>query len=236
MTRPRDEEAELRGQMTRLQQLLDECNAVQHSVIATIENLQKNPDALAAVALTLAEVSNLASKMAPGALMAMKGAFPAAVALLLSPEFMIAAGVGVGVTVIALGGYKIIKKIKQRKEKKDGQELESSSEYDELQEVRSDLDRIEAWRRGIADVGADSVGTSVDGEFITPAATRYLVEEGVIREDDLKSRKSEKSSKSKSRSMAKSEKSERKSKEKADKKERKKKEPSGLKMLFKSHA
>ena len=88
-----DTEIELRQKMSGLQRLLDECNCLQHSVIATIDNLQKNPDALAAVALTLAEISNLASKMAPGALMTMKGSFPAIIALLASPEFAIAAGV-----------------------------------------------------------------------------------------------------------------------------------------------
>jgi hypothetical protein len=114
--RPRENEIELRDKMTKLQQLLDEANCVQHSVIATIENLQKNPDALAAVALTLGEISTMAGKMAPGVLTSMKTAFPAIIALLASPQFMIAAGVGVGVTVIAFGGYKIIKKIQKRKE------------------------------------------------------------------------------------------------------------------------
>ncbi|KAI4819764.1 hypothetical protein E4T45_10537, partial [Aureobasidium sp. EXF-8846] len=92
--RPRENEIELRDKMTKLQQLLDEANCVQHSVIATIENLQKNPDALAAVALTLGEISTMAAKMAPGVLTSMKTAFPAIIALLASPQFMIAAGVG----------------------------------------------------------------------------------------------------------------------------------------------
>ncbi|GAB7349319.1 hypothetical protein MBLNU459_g8456t1 [Dothideomycetes sp. NU459] len=232
--RRRDDEVELRGQMSKLQQLLDEANCVQHSVVATIENLQKNPDSLAAVALTLGEISALASKMAPGVLMSMKGAFPAAIALLLSPEFLIAAGVGVGVTVIMLGGYKIIKRIKKRNADKaieDGEETESAGEFDELREINSDLSHIEMWRRGIAEAEASSLGTSVDGEFITPGATKYLVAEGVIREDDLKSTKSRKSSKSKKGKDHKSEKSS--SSRTRDKKDRNK-EPSGLRMLFKT--
>ncbi|KAJ9626892.1 hypothetical protein H2203_003348 [Taxawa tesnikishii (nom. ined.)] len=246
--RRRDDETELRNQVSKLQQLLDEAHCVQHSVTATIENLQKNPDALAAVALTLGEISNLASKMSPGVLTALKGSFPAVIALLASPQFMIAAGVGVGVTIIALGGYKIIKKIKTQREEKaiEGgnrqmiEEEETPSEYDELQEIGGDLSRIEMWRRGIADVEAESLGTSVDGEFITPAAGKYLVAEGVIREEDLKSTRSEKSRKSsKSKSKApKSEtgRSEKNEKSSREKKERsKKKEPSGLRMLFRSH-
>lgn len=146
-----DDEIELRSKMTNLQRLLDECNCLQHSVTATIDNLQKNPDALAAVALTLAEISNIAAKMAPGALTALKGSFPAVIALLASPQFMIAAGVGVGVTIIALGGYKIIKKVQANKAAKEGMLLEDGrepdspvSEADELREISG----IERWRRG----------------------------------------------------------------------------------------
>lgn len=234
--RRRDDEVELRGQMSKLQQLLDEANCVQHSVIATIENLQKNPDALAAVALTLGEISALASKMAPGVLLSMKGAFPAAIALLLSPEFLIAAGVGVGVTVIMLGGYKIIKKIKNRNAEKllaEGTETESAADFDELREIDTDLSHIEMWRRGIAEAEASSLGTSVDGEFITPGATKYLVAEGVIREDDLKSTKTSKSSKSK-KGKSKDAKNEKSSTSKSKEKKDRKKEPSGLRMLFKT--
>ncbi|KAF2764741.1 hypothetical protein EJ03DRAFT_16440 [Teratosphaeria nubilosa] len=195
-----DTEVELRMKMSGLQRLLDEANCIQHSATATIDNLQKNPDALAAVALALAEVSNLAAKLAPGALTTLKGSFPAIVALLASPQFAIAAGVSVGVTIIALGGYKIIKKIKAQKEEarllEDGMvyaELpplqgpepapEDADSMDELREI----DKIEHWRRGIAEAEASSLGTSVDGEFLTPVATMTLIEDGEITEADLKS-------------------------------------------------
>lgn len=246
--RPQGNEIELREKMTKLQQLLDEANCVQHSVIATIENLQKNPDALAAVALTLGEISTMAAKMAPGVLTSMKTAFPAIIALLASPQFMIAAGVGVGVTVIAFGGYKIIKKIQKRKEdsaelkagsQRQIQDNESVSEYDELYELDSDLSHIEVWRRGIADAEAQSLGTSVDGEFLTPDAGRLLVAEGVLREEDLKSMRSSKSRKtSKSKKSKKDVKSDKESTASSskDKAKSKKKEPSGLRMLFKTRA
>lgn len=236
-----NDELELRTKMMKLQTLLDEANCMQHSVIAMIENLQKNPDALAAVALTLGEISTIASKMAPGMITALKGSFPMVIALLASPQFMIAAGVGVGVTVIMLGGYKIIKKVQQRKADKlieEGEETRSESavsEYDELREINNDLSRIEMWRRGIADAEAEpnTPGTSVDGEFVTPGANKYFIEEGVLRQDDLKSMRSGRSSKSK-KSRSKESSSKEKEKEKS-KKDRKKKEPSGLRMLFKSH-
>lgn len=243
-----DNEIELRQKMTGLQRLLDECNCLQHSVTATIDNLQKNPDALAAVALTLAEISNIAAKMAPGALTALKGSFPAVVALLASPQFMIAAGVGVGVTIIALGGYKIIKKVQAKRAAEEGmlledgggRELESPvSEAEELREISS----IERWRRGIADAEAESLGTSVDGEFVTPAATRTLIEEGRLTEADLVSRTGEKRrKKGKKEKDGKKEKSSRKAGSEVSAssagskkgKSKKEKEPSGLKMLFKS--
>lgn len=229
-----DNEIELRQKMSGLQRLLDECNCLQHSVSATIDNLQKNPDALAAVALTLAEISNIASKMAPGALMSMKTAFPTIIALLASPEFLIAGGVAVGVTIIAFGGYKIIKKIKARNASAEGLAIEDApatpeaeSEMDSLREI----DRIELWRRGIADVEAGSAGSTVDGEFITPAATKTLIAEGKLTEADLKARDGEKKKRRKHRSSR----SERSSKTKGSEKTEKKKEHSGLRMLFKGH-
>lgn len=238
-----DSEVELRSKMLSLQRLLDECNCLQHTVTSTIDNLQKNPDALAAVALTLAEISNLASKMAPGALMTMKGAFPAIIALLASPQFAIAAGVGVGVVIVALGSYKIIKKIQAKKEEKrlleDGHaygplpEPESpASEMDELREI----DRIEMWRRGLADAELETPGTSVDGEFVTPLATRALIEDGRLTEADFKSTTSKSDKKHKKKSKSESKSSSKSSKSKVAAKPKAKKEPSGLRMLFKSHA
>lgn len=194
-------DGELKEKASKITMLLDEANCLQHSATAMIENLQKNPDALAAVSLTLAEISAIVSKMGPGVLTTLKGSFPAVAALLMSPQFMIAGGVAVGVTIVALGGYKIIKKIQQQKEEElsmggpvqmPAAPIEARAEepyqLDEL-ETR-ELSRIDLWRRGIADVEAESSGCSVDGEFITPGATRQLVDAGVLDEDDIKSRRS----------------------------------------------
>ena len=235
---PRDrqnQEVELRDKMSNLTRLLDEANCLQYSVTTMIETLQRDPDRLAAVGLALAEISTLARAMAPGALTAMKGTFPAAVALLASPQFMIAGGVALGVTVVALGGYKIIKKIKAQQGDGDDFDFlatfdkrdifgklrsrtglgkargEHGPHVDEIREIGGDLSRIELWRRGIADVEATSAGTSVDGEFVTQNAGRQLVEEGVLQPGQVRLSPSTtdgdgRKSKSNSRSKSKSEK------------------------------
>lgn len=201
------DDMELKEKASKIEMLLDEANALQHTATAIIENLQKNPEALAAVSLTLAEISAIVGKMGPGVLMSLKGSFPAVAALLLSPQFMIAGGVAVGVTIVALGGYKIIKKIQSNNAAEPPAQPmpmraatappapaaieDANNELDELQP--QELSRVEKWRRGIADVEAESCGTSVDGEFITPGASRELCDAGVLDEDDLKSRRSTRS-------------------------------------------
>jgi len=225
-----DEEVELRAKVSGLQALLDECNCVQHSVTAIIETLQKNPDALAAVALTLAEISNIVSKMAPGALMTLKGSFPAVLALLASPEFAIAVGVGVGVTVVVLGGYKIIKKIQGGKKEAvplAGSQVRDSMTLDSDADSLRELNHIERWRRGVVDVDDSNLGTSVDGELITPGASKALVEEGKLTEADFKS-----DGKKRRKHRTKSEKGSRTNRSRPEVKA--KKPASGIRMLFKS--
>lgn len=157
------DDSEFKGLVNKVKALLEEADCLQYSVSATIASLQKNPDAMAAVALTLAEISNIATKMAPGVLVTMKGSAPAVFALLASPQFLIAGGVAVGVTIVALGGYKIIKKIRANNAVED-------PGMDEMLEIGGDVSAIDNWRRGIAEAEEQSLGTSVDGEFITPEA------------------------------------------------------------------
>lgn len=168
------DEEELQGLVAKAKNLLEEADCVQHSANATIAHLQKNPDAMAAVALTLAEISNLVSKMAPSIVAALKASAPSVFALLASPQFLIAAGVGIGVTIVMFGGYKIIKKITAAPEdaNQDGNaEKAIETNVDELIELQDEhLSRVEMWRRGVADAEAESIGTSADGEFITPTA------------------------------------------------------------------
>jgi hypothetical protein len=179
---PTDDEAELASLLTKVNFILDEAHCLQHSATKTISTLQKNPDALAAVGLALAEISNLVIKMAPGALAALKGGFPAIFAILASPQFMIAAGVGVGITVVALGGFKIIKKIQERNTPSPDGGMAH------LEQI--DVSNIDRWRRGIADAEAESIGTSVDGEFITPEANaiRHAVEAQYDRRAGMRDR------------------------------------------------
>lgn len=252
----RYDDGELKEKASKITMLLEEANCLQYSVTQTIENLQKNPEALAAVSLTLAEISSIVGKMGPGVLLTLKGSFPAVAALLLSPQFMIAGGVAVGVTIVALGGYKIIKKIQADKEKEavampmTGRgRVDSGADLNQLDELEpAELSRVEMWRRGIADVEADSAGTSVDGEFITPGASRTLVAAGVLDEDDLRSRRSgrtrddrehrPKSHRAKSERSVKTSKTSETRRSKTVKEgssKKKEKEPSGLKMLFRSH-
>jgi hypothetical protein len=213
------EDAELKEKASKITMLLEEAECLQFTVTQTIENLQKNPEALAAVSLTLAEISAIVGKMGPGVLLTLKGSFPAVAALLLSPQFMIAGGVAVGVTIVALGGYKIIKKIQADNASKtampvavpmpargrvdSASELPAPEEQLELDELEpAELSRVEMWRRGIADVEAQSAGTSVDGEFITPGVSRQLCAAGVLDEDDLKSRRSGRSKSHRAKSEA----------------------------------
>ncbi|KAM0707572.1 hypothetical protein Q7P35_004217 [Cladosporium inversicolor] len=252
-TRTIEDSPELREKLTGLQRMLEEVNCLQHSAGATIENLQKNPEALAAVGLTLAEISTMVTKLAPGALPGIKASFPAIMALLASPQFAIAAGVAVGVTIIAFGGYKIVKKIQaSNREKKDsvvmledGGEEEPASPVEEVDELR-ELSSVEKWRRGIADEQARSVGTSVDGEFITPIASRTLIEEGKLTEADFKPKESDKDKKKREKKSRKaesaagksvrSERSSRSTSSRTKEKKEKVKEPSGLKLLFSGHS
>ncbi|KAL4817476.1 hypothetical protein BDW67DRAFT_159611 [Aspergillus spinulosporus] len=168
------DDPELNGLVSRAQWLLEEANCVQHTATATIDHLQKNPDAMAAVALTLAEISNVAGKMAPSALTMLKTSAPMIWALLASPQFLIAAGVGLTATIVMFGGYKIVKQLQQPsralREEEVFEEQSDPRQMDEMIEFNTDcLNSVEMWRRGVADAEAESVAT-VDGEFITPRA------------------------------------------------------------------
>ncbi|KAI5294888.1 hypothetical protein KEM52_002947 [Ascosphaera acerosa] len=107
----RDAEEDMKKLMSKTQQMLMEAKCAEASAMATINHLQENPEAMAAVALTLAEVSKLAKTVGPHILNALKVAFPSAFALLACPQFLVASSVGIGITIVMIGGYKIIKRI-----------------------------------------------------------------------------------------------------------------------------
>ena len=244
LTARHEDEQELKGLVSTVKRLLEEADCLHHTAQHTIATLQKNPDAMAAVGLALAEISNIARKMAPGALMNMTRSAPAVFRLLASPQFLIAGGVAVGVTIVAFGGYKIIKKIKEKQANED-------PGMEEMIEIGGDANRIENWRRGIAEEQTESAGTSVDGEFITPQAAALsklnLADTDASREPEIRERRnksknirtgSERHSKpsSKSSSKATSTKSRSKDGESStglgEKKEKKAKKPSPLRLMF----
>ena len=234
------EDTELKGLVNKVKGLLEEADCLQYSVSAMIASLQKNPDAMAAVALTLAEISNIATKMAPGVLTSIKGSAPAVFALLASPQFLIAGGVAVGVTIVALGGYKIIKKIKANNAVED-------PGVDEMLEIGGDVSLIDNWRRGIAEAEERSVGTSVDGEFITPeaftlskldlndkSASEIRRKEAGSRSKKSSSTKGASAPSSKTASRGSSRESSKRSEQEGSKgkKEKKVKKPSPLRLMF----
>lgn len=182
-----EKDEDLTGLVGRAKGLLVEADCAQHTASAMITHLQQQPDAMAAVALTLAEISKLAKRLGPSAFTLIKTSAPAVFALLSSPQFLIAAGVGIGVTVVMFGGYKIIKQIQANSGANNPdpnldanigphdtsipqQYAPVDGPMDEMFELNPHVNRIEDWRRGVADSEAESVGTSVDGEFITPTA------------------------------------------------------------------
>lgn len=172
-----DKKQRLKNLVSRTQRILEETNCLKYSAARTIEHLQKNPNAMAAVALLLAEISNLVTKMGPSALAAFRTASPGVFGLLASPQFLIAAGVGVGITVVMFGGYKVVKQIKAAQEEdRMRKSMASSVGEDEMLELNT-LGGIERWRRGVADVRAESCGSSSVHELITPAAHRRLVDD-----------------------------------------------------------
>ena len=223
---------DLKPLVSKVSRLLEEADCLRHSASATIDSLQKRPEAMAAIALTLAEISNLVRKMAPGAIFALKNSAPTVFALLASPEFLIAGGLAVGLTVVAFGGYKIVKKLKAS----EGYAKEPS--MDEMIEIGGDVKMIDNWRRGVAESEIQSDVTSVDEELITPQAhalSRMSLQDNSSHPRRHKSHsKAGSSSSSRSRSSAGSSRSSSSSGRKGDKKVKEKsvKRPSPLRLMF----
>ncbi|KAK7742387.1 hypothetical protein SLS53_004532 [Cytospora paraplurivora] len=199
-----NKEAQARTIMERIEALLDEAECVHHTATSIIDHLQRKPEAAAAVALLLAELSTLLKAISPGFLAVVKGGFPVIFALLASPQFLIGVGVAVGVTVVCFGGWKIVKHIREAKaagarekaafEMQGGQPAAAMPDNpdaygqpaasDDALVLEEELSTIEAWRRGIAPLDGDedgmasSVVESADLELITPQAARSVRDDG----------------------------------------------------------
>lgn len=107
------QKAEAQTLVDRVETLLNEAHCIHHTAASIIRHLQDNPEAAAAVALTLAELSAILTKLSPAFLGVVKGGSPAVFALLASPQFLIGTSIAVGVTVVLFGGWKIVKKISE---------------------------------------------------------------------------------------------------------------------------
>jgi hypothetical protein len=196
------QEAEALSLLDRIEDFLEEAQCIHHTASSMIENLQRNPEAAAAVALSLAELSALIGKMSPAFLGFLKGGSPAVFALLASPQFLIGAGVAVGVTVVMFGGWKIVKRIKDASAAKTleapfemcspAQPVPAASVADEkalplapasgtsyeeavVLENVEELSSIETWRRGIVPFGEGE--SAVDVELMSREAERALREQ-----------------------------------------------------------
>jgi hypothetical protein len=194
----------------RVEGLLTEAHCLQHGATATIEHLQKNPDAAATVALTLAELSKVVKLMSPSVLGMLKGASPAVFALLASPQFLIGSSIAVGVTVVMFGGWKIVKRVKEQQAAREAlawegvpldrpaplrTQTEISAGMDEALIIDDDLSSIETWRRGIEPFGENE---SADMELITPVASRATKVhrgKGGADDDDTRSHRSTRTTK-----------------------------------------
>ncbi|KAL7806671.1 hypothetical protein V8C44DRAFT_196770 [Trichoderma aethiopicum] len=200
-----DEREQAEQLIHKIENLLDEAHCAQHSATAIITHLQERPDAAAAVALTLAELSGIITKLSPGFAAILKGTSPAIFALLASPQFLIGTGIAVGVTVVMFGGWKIVQRTFAKKAVAYGGAAaapaavvprleEPVDEAIVLETVEVDISGIDTWRRGIVDWGYESA----DQELMTPEADRVTRErrasKGGPPEDyfDSKSRRSSK--------------------------------------------
>ncbi|KAA8909677.1 hypothetical protein FN846DRAFT_941810 [Sphaerosporella brunnea] len=97
--------------LARVQSIIDELQCWTVGLTTLITELQKTPETFAAVGLSLAEIAQMATHVAPAAMVVLKTAFPTVFALINSPHFAVIAGVAGAATVIVLGGYKIVKSI-----------------------------------------------------------------------------------------------------------------------------
>jgi len=102
-----DGDSPLTALLMRLTDILDTFDCLNASITTLVASLQKDPDALAMVGLTLAEISAIVAKTAPGVVVAAKAAFPVIFGILASPQFLVTAGA----SVIVIGGYQIIRRV-----------------------------------------------------------------------------------------------------------------------------
>ncbi|EPS43738.1 hypothetical protein H072_2255 [Dactylellina haptotyla CBS 200.50] len=132
-----EEEDHVTALFTQVQDIIDHAAAAQSSVITLVDALRRDPETLAMVGITLAEISTVIAKLSPAALAGFKLSWPVVFSFLASPQFAIVAGVGIGTTIILLGGYKIIKKMIYGEPPKPPEIIDMGGTVVEEGEVRS---------------------------------------------------------------------------------------------------
>ncbi|KAM7215883.1 hypothetical protein V8F06_008739 [Rhypophila decipiens] len=197
------------GLIEKIESFLEEAHCVHHTANSMINKLQEKPEAAAAVALSLAELSTLLGKMSPAFLGLVKGGSPAIFALLSSPQFLIGTSVVAGIVVVMFGGWKIIKRIGEVNAAKaletpfEMQPMaaaaapaaapsaapptafpappQTEASYDEALVLEEELSTIESWRRGISPYGEDE---AADVELMSREAERALREQYYFEENE----------------------------------------------------
>lgn len=193
----------------KIENFLEEAHCVHHTANSMIDKLQEKPEAAAAVALSLAELSALLGKMSPAFLGLVKGGSPAIFALLSSPQFLIGTSVVAGIVVVMFGGWKIIKRIGEVSAQKaletpfEMQPMaatpaaapsaapaaptvvspapKTEASYDDALVLEEELSTIESWRRGITPYGEDE---AADVELMSREAERALREQYYFEDNE----------------------------------------------------
>ncbi|KAJ4363287.1 hypothetical protein N0V85_009328, partial [Neurospora sp. IMI 360204] len=204
------EQKEALDLISRIESFLVEAHCLQSTASSMIENLQQNPEAAAAVALSLAELSAMIGKMSPAFLAFLKGGSPAIYALLCSPQFLIGTGIAAGVMVVMFGGWKIIRKITQgnAKQKEAAVEMNAVSGngngmpamgamgfdagaragatggHEDALVLDEELSTIECWRRGIVVTGEEEAEVELRSPEADKALRQKYKEEAEVSPDD----------------------------------------------------
>ncbi|CAK7273753.1 hypothetical protein SEPCBS57363_005810 [Sporothrix epigloea] len=164
------QESQAQTLVDRIETLLNEAQCLHHTAASIICRLQDNPEAAAAVALTLAELSSILARLSPAFLGAVKGGSPVVFALLASPQFLIGTSIAVGVTVILFGGWKIIKRISEVRASQKDEKLafESAGQFQSKQQTDS----------------GPSLGPPLAASVV-PALTPAVYDEALVLEEEL---------------------------------------------------
>ena len=130
----------LTAMLLRLTDILDTFDCLNASIATLVASLQKDPDAIAMIGLTLAEVAAIVAKTAPGVIIAAKAAFPIIFSLLASPQFLVTAGA----SVIMIGGYQIIRRVTGMGAAEEDKNIDADEEHLAFGDVHDEEVEVES--------------------------------------------------------------------------------------------